>query len=84
MIKLILKIIILLFTFYLPAEAKNIKNLTVNEVTTTGRSVIIDNDIRKARNLALEDALYLASLKGGARVDGFSSVSKIQLSMINL
>ncbi len=76
MIKFILKIIVLLFTFFLPAKADNIKNLNVNEVTTTGRSVIINNDIRKARNLALEDALYLASLKGGARVEGFSSISK--------
>ena len=37
--------------------------------------MILDN-IEKARRLALEDALYLASLKGGAFVDGFSSVSK--------
>ena len=73
---LVLKIIILIFAFYLPAKASNVKKLTVNEVTTTGRSVIINNDIRKARNLALEDALYLASLKGGAKVEGFSSVSK--------
>ena len=74
--KLVLKIIIFIFAFYLPANASNLKKLTVNEVTTTGRSVIINNDIRKARNLALEDALYLASLKGGAKVEGFSSVSK--------
>ena len=74
--KLILKIVTLFFVFYLPAEAENIKKLTVNEVSTTGRSVIIDNNVRKARNLALEDALYLASLKGGAKVEGFSSVSR--------
>ena len=32
--------------------------------------------ISEKPNLALEDALYLASLKGGAKVEGFSSVSK--------
>ena len=38
--------------------------------------MIFNNNIEKARRLALEDALYLSSLKGGAFVDGFSSVSK--------
>ena len=28
----------------------------------------------EARNMALEDALYYAALKGGAKIDGFSSV----------
>ena len=50
--------------------------INVLNVEATGRAVILDNNIEKARRLALEDALYLASLKGGAFVDGFSSISK--------
>ena len=36
-----------------------------------------ENNLKKSRKLALEVALYLASLKGGAIVEGFSSVSKL-------
>ena len=52
------------------------QDLNIFKAEVTGRSVILDNNIEKARRLALEDALYLSSLKGGAFVDGFSSVSK--------
>ena len=42
---------------------------------TTGRAVIIDPEMeQEARRMALEDALYLAALEGGARIDGFSAV----------
>ena len=42
---------------------------------TTGRAVIIDPEMeQEARMMALEDALYLAALEGGARIDGFSAV----------
>ncbi len=57
-------------------EARILNEVKVNEVQVTGRSVIIDNNVKKARKLALEDALYLAALRGGAFVEGFSSVSK--------
>ena len=44
-------------------------------VSATGRAVIIDQaNVHEAKNIALEDALYLAALKGGAKIDGFSSV----------
>jgi len=44
-------------------------------VTATGRAVINDQAaLHEAKNIALEDALYLAALKGGAKIDGFSSV----------
>ena len=52
------------------------QDLNILKTEVTGRSVILDNNIEKARRSALEDALYLASLKGGAFVEGFSSVSK--------
>ena len=44
-------------------------------VSATGRAVINDQAaLHEAKNTALEDALYLAALKGGAKIDGFSSV----------
>ena len=44
-------------------------------IETTGRAVIIDPAMeQEARMMALEDALYLAALEGGARIDGFSAV----------
>ena len=52
------------------------QDFNILKAEVIGRAVILDNNIEKARRLAFEDALYLASLKGGAFVDGFSSVSK--------
>ena len=44
-------------------------------ITATGRAVISHSDaLSEAKNAALEDALYLAALSGGAKIDGFSSV----------
>ena len=44
-------------------------------VTATGRAVIYNQaDPHEAKNIALEDALYLAALRGGAKINGFSSV----------
>ena len=45
-------------------------------VTVTGRAAIDSpDDTSLARRRALEDALYLASLKGGAKINGFSAIS---------
>ena len=57
-------------------HAFSYQDINVLNAEVTGRAVILDNNIEKARRLALEDALYLASLRGGAFVDGFSSISK--------
>ena len=44
-------------------------------VTVTGRAAIIHEDaLDEARDMAIEDALYYAVLKGGAKIDGFTSV----------
>ena len=43
-------------------------------VEVTGRAVIQENDKYISKRAALEDALYLASLKGGAMVSGFSAL----------
>ena len=51
-------------------EDKNFK-----QVEATGRSVVIDGNIEVSRKRALEDALYLAALKGGADVNGFSAIN---------
>ncbi len=49
-------------------------NLDMREIIADGRAVIINGDKKQAKNRALDDALYLASLRGGAKVDGYSSV----------
>ncbi len=49
---------------------------TVRFIETTGRAVIEDNEmIDTSRRRALEDALYLAALHGGAKINGYSAVS---------
>ncbi len=49
-------------------------SLDMREIIADGRAVIINGDKKQAKNRALDDALYLASLRGGAKVDGYSSV----------
>ena len=59
--------------FVLGATAGHAAGMRFTE--TTGRAVIIDASMeQEARMTALEDALYLAALEGGARIDGFSAV----------
>ena len=49
----------------------------VRFVTATGRAIIHHEDaIDEARMLSLEDALYYAALKGGAKIEGYSSVDE--------
>jgi hypothetical protein len=44
-------------------------------IEATGRAVISHSGaLNEAKNMALEDALYLAALTGGAKIDGFSSI----------
>ncbi len=72
----LIKIFIILKSILLSSHAFSYQDFNILKAEVTGRAVILDNNIEKARRLALEDALYLSSLKGGAFVDGFSSVSK--------
>ena len=37
--------------------------------------MIIEGDVETAKKRALDDALYMASLQAGAKVDGYSSVN---------
>ena len=45
------------------------------QVEATGKSILLPNKIETSRKRALEDALYIAALKGGADVNGFSAIS---------
>ena len=47
---------------------------TVRFIETTGRAVLDEQELGTSRRRALEDALYLAALHGGAKISGFSSV----------
>ena len=48
---------------------------TVRFIETTGRAVLeSEQELDTPRRRALEDALYLAALHGGAKINGFSSV----------
>ncbi len=59
--------------FVLTGEVNAKENLKFIE--TTGRAVIDqEQQIDVSRRRALEDALYLAALHGGAKINGFSSV----------
>ena len=59
--------------FFLGATTGHAASMRFTE--TTGRAAIIDPAMeQEARMMALEDALYLAALEGGARIDGFSAV----------
>mgnify|MGYP001475103552 CR=1 FL=1 len=65
---------ICLATIFLAAGAVNAKE-KLKFIETTGRAVIdIDQKIDISRRRALEDALYLAALHGGAKINGFSMV----------
>jgi hypothetical protein len=69
MIKLFIKLSVLLFII-LPI----LVNAQVRFVEVTGRSVIQDDSPILSKNTALEDALYLAALEGGAKVSGYSLI----------
>ncbi len=62
-------------TFALLSGAHALAGDGLRMVTATGRAVINDQAaLHVAKNIALEDALYLAALRGGAKIDGFSSI----------
>ena len=69
MIKLFIKLSVLLFIIF-----PIVVNAQVRFVEVTGRSVIQDDLPILSKNTALEDALYLAALEGGAKVSGYSLI----------
>ena len=69
MFKLFIKLSVLLFIIF-----PILVNAQVKFVEVTGRSVIQDDSPILSKNTALEDALYLAALEGGAKVSGYSLI----------
>ena len=62
---------IFLFSVALLAQGNNLRM-----VISEGRALIYNNDIQLAKKRALDEALYLASLQGGAKIDGYSSIDE--------
>ena len=62
---------LLMFNFDLYAQDKS----NFKQVEATGRSILLPKNIETSRKRALEDAIYIAALKGGADVNGFSAVN---------
>tara|TARA_E500000075_G_scaffold133834_1_gene148769 strand:+ start:540 stop:1718 length:1179 start_codon:yes stop_codon:yes gene_type:complete len=50
------------------------KEYTHKSIISEGRAVIVDGNEELAKKRALDDALYLASLQAGAKIDGYSKV----------
>ena len=68
----VISFIILTFVSIAHASVQNSFQFT----TATGRAAITENVTEElARVRALEDALYLAALQGGAKINGFSAVA---------
>ena len=64
-----------LFILIMQSGAVQAADDQLRMIKATGRAVISHSDaLNEAKNAALEDALYLAALSGGAKIDGFSSV----------
>ena len=63
--------LLFLFSAVLLAKEHNLKM-----VISQGRAVIQSNDLQLAKKRALDEALYLASLQGGAKIDGYSSIDE--------
>ena len=68
--KVILFIAISMFNFDLYAQNKT----NFKQVEATGRSILLPENIETSRKRALEDAIYIAALKGGADINGFSAI----------
>ena len=58
------------------SKFSNIKTKNkIRKINAKGQVHLNNIDENEARRRALEDALYYAAIKGGAKVDGFSSIS---------
>ena len=66
-------IFLALLTFNSGLFAQNKSNF--KHVEAIGRSALLPENIETSRKRALEDALYIAALKGGADINGFSTIS---------
>ena len=69
------KVFTLLLLFIVIDNDLFAQNKTFKQVEATGRSMLLPSNIETSRKRALEDVLYIAALKGGADIKGFSSIS---------
>ena len=73
---LVFYLIFILAAIFSVVISKAFAEDTLRFIETTGRAIIEDdNTISSSRRRALEDALYLAALHGGAKINGFSAVN---------
>ena len=73
---LVFYLIFILAAIFSVVISKAFAEDTLRFIETTGRAIIEDDDtISSSRRRALEDALYLAALHGGAKINGFSAVN---------
>ena len=68
--KVIIFIAISMFNLDLYAQNKT----NFKQVEATGRAILLPENIETSRKRALEDAIYIAALKGGADINGFSAI----------
>ena len=68
--KIFMFIALFMFNFALYAQ----DNSNFKQVEATGRSILLPENIETSRKRALEDAIYIAALKGGADINGFSAI----------
>lgn len=73
-LKEIILFLLTIIFFFLTSTVLLSKEQDVQLVISTGRAVVINDDMELAKKRALDDALYLASLQGGAKVNGYSSI----------
>ena len=62
--EIILFLLVIIFIFFTSTVLLS-KEQDVQLITSTGRAVIIDNDLVLSNTRALVDALYFASFQGG-------------------
>ena len=73
---LVFYLIFILAAIFSVVISKAFAEDTLRFIETTGRAIIeADDTIISSRRRALEDALYLAALHGGAKINGFSAVN---------
>ena len=73
---LVFYLIFILAAIFSVVISKAFAEDTLRFIETTGRAIIEGDDtISSSRRRALEDALYLAALHGGAKINGFSAVN---------
>ena len=73
---LVIHLVFIISLIYSAAISVAFAKDTLRFIETTGRAVIEDDEtIDISRRRALEEALYLAALHGGAKINGFSAVN---------